>query len=42
MDLRIAAIALAHQAVVTRNVTDFEGIEGLPVEDWSREPSPEG
>jgi tRNA(fMet)-specific endonuclease VapC len=37
MDLRIAAIALAHRAtMVTRNVTDFEGIEGLTVVDWSR------
>jgi tRNA(fMet)-specific endonuclease VapC len=37
MDLRIAAIALAHHAtLVTRNVTDFEGIEDLKVVDWSR------
>jgi len=38
MDLRIAAIALAHRAaIVTRNVTDFVDIEGLLVLDWSRQ-----
>ena len=37
MDLRIAAIALAHHAaIVTRNTNDFRGIEGLNVLDWSR------
>jgi len=37
MDLRIAAIALAHHAaIVTRNANDFRGIEGLEVLDWSR------
>ncbi len=36
MDLRIAAIAMAHDAtLVTRNARDFKGIEGLAVEDWT-------
>ena len=36
MDLRIAAIALAHRAaVVTRNTSDFRDIDGLTVLAWS-------
>jgi tRNA(fMet)-specific endonuclease VapC len=36
MDLRIAAIALAHDAtLLTRNLRDFSKIEGLKVEDWT-------
>ena len=35
MDLKIAAVCLAHDAtLLTRNVTDFENIPGLRVENW--------
>jgi predicted nucleic acid-binding protein len=36
MDLRIAAIALAHGlTVLTRNVVDFAAVPALLVEDWT-------
>ncbi|HXI93770.1 MAG TPA: type II toxin-antitoxin system VapC family toxin [Blastocatellia bacterium] len=37
MDLKIAAIALAHSAtVLTRNVKDFVLVPGLRFEDWTK------
>ena len=36
MDLKIASITLAHGAtLLSRNVTDFEKVPGLRVEDWT-------
>ena len=38
LDLRIAAIAIAHSAtLVTRNTRDFEKITGLKIEDWTKD-----
>jgi len=35
MDLKIAAICLTHDAtLLTRNLSDFQGIPGLRVENW--------
>lgn len=35
MDLKIAAICLAHDAtLLTRNVSDFQNIPGLRIENW--------
>ncbi len=36
MDLRIAAIVLAHEAtLLSRNLRDFQRVPGLRVEDWT-------
>lgn len=36
MDLKVAAIALAHDAtVLTRNIKDFSRVPNLRVEDWT-------
>lgn len=36
MDLKIASIALAHNAtLLSRNVKDFQKVPGLQVEDWT-------
>ena len=37
MDLKIAAIALANDAILlSRNLTDFSKVPALRVEDWMR------
>jgi tRNA(fMet)-specific endonuclease VapC len=38
MDLRIAAIALTHEALlITRNLKDFSKISNLRLEDWTKQ-----
>jgi tRNA(fMet)-specific endonuclease VapC len=40
MDLKIAAIALAHNAtLLSRNLADFRKVPGLGVEDWTVAPT---
>jgi tRNA(fMet)-specific endonuclease VapC len=35
MDLKIAAICLAHDAILlTRNISDFEHVPGLQIQNW--------
>ena len=34
MDLKIAGIAISHSALLSRNLTDFQNIPGLKVENW--------
>ncbi len=37
MDLRIAAVAIVHGAVlITRNTQDFSQIASLEIRDWSK------
>jgi tRNA(fMet)-specific endonuclease VapC len=37
MDLKIAAICLAHDAtLLTRNLRDFQKVPGLKAEDWTQ------
>jgi tRNA(fMet)-specific endonuclease VapC len=37
MDLKIAAVALAHDALLlSRNLSDFGKVPGLKVEDWTK------
>ena len=41
MDLKIAAIALCHDAIVLTRDSAFRSIEGLKVEDWLLDDSPD-